>query len=408
MKEKWNKVGLLVLVVAALLWVGALAAGEVVCADGACGEEAQAEGFDASTAGDRFGQAHEDGVEGSAPPLDSAFPVPLSSTLTIVDGNQTDRGVVLVVDDTTKGWRLLVTRRSIIGGQWLGTDESIFTAFVVMTAAQFARPQADAYLLVGMGVGSAPKSLQTAGKTVDVVEISPAVVEFAEKHFGFKTNGKVHVKDALDFYQEKHRKKYDVIIQDTFDGGEIQPRLLAKETLTTIKSKVLSKNGLFVFNFVGFARGTRMEMEPTLSVLATLRSVFRNVRAYLDFPLGGPEESTLRNIVFFASDDEVTFCLPPHIVATASDSQEGDPYWAYNHFQQWEVTDWPSTILASPAGGRTKRKAHKAPSAKVSGAVVTLKRARDFQQQQQVIKEAYWQQISGFVHQQVWSLAEAG
>jgi hypothetical protein len=23
----------------------------------------------------------------------------------------------------------------------------------------------------------------------------------------------VHVKDALDFYQEKHRKKYDVIIQ---------------------------------------------------------------------------------------------------------------------------------------------------------------------------------------------------
>lgn len=92
-------------------------------------------------------------------------------------------------------------------------------------------------------------------------------------------------------------------------------------------------------------------------------------------------------------------------MATASDSQEGDPYWAYNHFQQWEVTDWPSTILASPAGGRTKRKA---PSAKVSGAVVTLKRARDFQQQQQVIKEAYWQQISGFVHQQVWSLAEAG
>jgi hypothetical protein len=37
---------------------------------------------------------------------------------------------------------------SIIGGQWLGTDESIFTAFVVMTAAQFARPQANAYLLV--------------------------------------------------------------------------------------------------------------------------------------------------------------------------------------------------------------------------------------------------------------------
>lgn len=173
-------------------------------------------------------------------------------------------------------------------------------------------------------------------------------------------------------------------------------------------------------------------MEPTLAVLATLRSVFRNVRAYLDFPLGGPEESTLRNIVrqslrssssttdlpradadhqllqvFFASDDEIAFCLPPYIVATASDSQEGDPYWAYNHFQQWEVTDWPSTILASPAGGRTKRKAHKAPPAKVSGAVVTLKRAYDFQQQQQVIKEAYWQQISGFVHQQVWSLAEA-
>ena len=83
MKEKWNKVGLLVLVVAALLWVGALDAGEVVCADGACGEEAQAEGFDASTAEDRFGQAHEDGVEGSAPPLDSAFPVPLSSTRSV-------------------------------------------------------------------------------------------------------------------------------------------------------------------------------------------------------------------------------------------------------------------------------------------------------------------------------------
>lgn len=204
MKEKWNKAALVaaLVLVAALLWVGDLGradAEEVVCTDGTCGEAAPAEGF-ASTAGDRFGQAHVAGVEGSAPRLDSAFPVPLSPTLTIVDGNQSKPptssfvfffafvrsfiscalncrgscpgrcagggrhrqglappryspvrpllGAVMIAEFLTTHRRKANGCSSIIGGQWLGTDESIFTAFVVMTAAQFARPQANAYLLV--------------------------------------------------------------------------------------------------------------------------------------------------------------------------------------------------------------------------------------------------------------------
>jgi hypothetical protein len=108
--------------------------------------------------------------------------------------------------------------------------------------------------------------------------------------------------------------------------------------------------------------------------------------------------------VFFASGGEIRFDIPRYMLATASDQQEGDPYWVYNHFQQWELKDWPATILTGDNQGKTKSPS---PLPKVKGAVVTLKRAGVFAQQQMLIKAAYWKTMSGYVAPEIWGLAEA-
>jgi spermidine synthase len=133
-------------------------------------------------------------------------------------------------------------------------------------------------LQIGLGIGSLPNTLKPHGIVSEVVEIDPAVVRFAQLHFGFSTTGHIFVEDARTFLTATDRK-YDIIVHDTFTGGSTPEHLLSVEVIKRIR-EVLKPGGVLALNFVGGTTGAGAEASRL--VASTLRSVFRTVRAFAD------------------------------------------------------------------------------------------------------------------------------
>jgi hypothetical protein len=86
-----------------------------------------------------------------------------------------------------------------------------------------ARPQAKRALVIGLGTGRTAAELAAAGLNVEVVEVEPAVVEFAKKFFDYTG----HAAIAEGFAHARGRTaKYDVIVVDTL--VEEPPQVLAE------------------------------------------------------------------------------------------------------------------------------------------------------------------------------------
>jgi spermidine synthase len=155
-----------------------------------------------------------------------------------------------------------------------------------------------------LGTGAAPAALGRHGIAVDVVEIDPAVVHFAQRYFGFSPTGDVHVEDARAFVRQTERR-YDLVLHDTFTGGTTPEHPLSFEVLQRLRA-VLRPQGVLALNFVGFHESSRAE--ASFAVARTLRGVFKNVRAFRD---SAPNSAKpVGNTIFFASDDALEFRIP--------------------------------------------------------------------------------------------------
>jgi len=211
-------------------------------------------------------------------------------------------GLLEVIEDDNRRLRVLRADHSLIGAQWMTDGSSAFDFVNIISLAPLLRPNAKDVLQIGLGIGSAPMQMARAGLKNDVVELDPQVVAYAREFFGFTPNGLVAAEDGRRFLVET-TKTYDIIVHDTFTGGTTPEHLLTQEAFEQVHSR-LRRNGLMVLNFVGHQRGPGAA--GALLTLATLRTVFRGVRAFRDVsPSEGPDE--LSNIVFFASDGPLDF-----------------------------------------------------------------------------------------------------
>lgn len=214
-------------------------------------------------------------------------------------------GLVEVIDDTARGLRYMRSDHSIIGVHWIRDQTAAFAFLHALEVLPFLRPNAKDLLVIGLGTGALPSALSKAGMRADVVEIDPAVVRYAQEHFGFEPTGEMHVEDARTFIQTAS-KKYDIIVHDTFTGGATPDHLLSAEVLRRLH-ELLRPGGVLALNMVGFQRGPHAD--ATWAVARTMRSEFPLVRAFRDSPLDHrPDESA--NIIFFASDDALDFDIP--------------------------------------------------------------------------------------------------
>ena len=117
-------------------------------------------------------------------------------------------------------------------------------------------------LMIGAGAYSYPKHLLTSRNdtSIDVVEIDPAIVEIARKHFyvdeleqryGDAGDGRLRtiVEDGVTFLAHAQSAAYDAIINDSFDGTNPTGLLLTPESIRQAK-RCLIPGGLYLLNAV--------------------------------------------------------------------------------------------------------------------------------------------------------------
>jgi spermidine synthase len=132
-------------------------------------------------------------------------------------------------------------------------------------------------LCIGLGVGIVPMDFAREGRSVDVVEINPAVVPVAARFFDLETNKlNIAIDDGRHFLN-RCRKKYDVVVLDAFLGDSSPSHLFTREAFSSVRD-VLRPGGVLVIN--AFASLDVGQDFFAASLHKTLGSAFHSVRIH--------------------------------------------------------------------------------------------------------------------------------
>lgn len=108
--------------------------------------------------------------------------------------------------------------------------------------------EADNYCFSGLGIGTTPSALVSHGIKTTVVEIDPAVYEFAQKHFQLKENQPAVIEDAVKYTTRaanETKEVYDYIVHDVFTGGAEPVNLFTLEFFQNLYT-LLKPDGVIV------------------------------------------------------------------------------------------------------------------------------------------------------------------
>lgn len=184
-----------------------------------------------------------------------------------------------------------------------------------------ALPTPDRVLMIGGGGYAFPKHFVASQESgsIDVVEIDPAITRIARRHFYLdelieefctKETGRLKLicadgRSYLDKTAQSEAHSYDVIINDSFSGGEATSSLLDEEGLAKVK-KCLRPGGLYLINVIC---DIEEDARDLLEVVAALRKRFSHVHLIPcpDEVFGGVD-----NNVVIATDGRYEFsaCFP--------------------------------------------------------------------------------------------------
>ena len=106
-------------------------------------------------------------------------------------------------------------------------------------------------LIIGLGAGTMTRQLAEfhPDLLVDGVEIDPEIIRIAEEHFSLRQkNLTVHQADGIQFVKEC-LQRYDLIVLDAFDEGNLAKAFVEQEFFTDVKNK-LDKGGYFITNYI--------------------------------------------------------------------------------------------------------------------------------------------------------------
>ena len=265
---------------------------------------------------------------------------------TIADRRWSTTGYISVLESLNDEYRVLRCDHSLLGGEWQLTEERrveeawkvnepIYAAFEMMEAVRLIELDpvlldAEAHaLVIGLGIGTAPKAFIAHGIDTTIVELDPIVHEYAVKYFGLPENHTAIVADAVQWVSETAAKgnlHYDYIIHDVFTGGAEPLALFTDIFLQNLRS-LLTPNGAIVLNYAG-----DLTIPLTIKVLNTIDMTFDSqCKIYRDTP---PELETdgdkvainddFTNMVIFCrnSAGPITFRTPSEADFLGSKSRE--------------------------------------------------------------------------------------
>jgi spermidine synthase len=162
--------------------------------------------------------------------------------------------------------------------------------YIIEELARVYTPKIEKVLCVGLGAGIIPMNFSHWGAQVDIVEINPAVVPVAKKHFGFEPERfQISICDGR-YFINRSQKRYDTVILDASLSECAVSHLLTLECFRAIQ-KTLNPGGTVIINTLGWLKPGQDFLHS--SIEQTLGSVFKNVVIHT---------TTEGNIFFVASD----------------------------------------------------------------------------------------------------------
>ena len=187
-------------------------------------------------------------------------------------------------------------------------NELIFEYMKQFNRALQLKPDTKSILLFGGARYAYPKYVIShyPDITVDVVEIDPQAYQTACQFFyldelidkyNLYENHRLNniIGDAHDYIYQSARK-YDIIIDDTFNDIEPVYSLLTRESFRQIKS-LLNEGGIYMRNLSGHRK--LQKTEYLLDVLKTLKEVYEDVKIVKAFFFS---HARMGNYVILAND----------------------------------------------------------------------------------------------------------
>ena len=164
------------------------------------------------------------------------------------------------------------------------------------------RPGQGEVLLIGLGAGFLPRSLETPTARTggwgplpvrcQTVEIDPAILDVATRYFAFDpVRHPVHIADGRAFLLA-NPTRYQAIIIDAFGGLDLPYHLFTRECFALARQR-LTADGLLIINYEGFLDGDGNRLVQSLE--RTLRSVFAEVEIYVN-----EKQAGYGNVIFAA------------------------------------------------------------------------------------------------------------
>jgi len=165
------------------------------------------------------------------------------------------RQVLVYEDDTSRC--LCFTHQCSVGRQSCidlkFPQHLVFEYTQMMLGALFLTPEPHRILVIGLGGGTLPLTLEKLlpAADIDTVEIDPAVVNVAQRYFGFRVDARLHVfeQDGRTYaHQALHAgKRYDLIMLDAYDNQYIPEHMLTREFLSEVRA-LLQPGGIVAAN----------------------------------------------------------------------------------------------------------------------------------------------------------------
>jgi hypothetical protein len=243
----------------------------------------------------------------------------------LVDRAWSTTGYISVLENHSAVYRVLRADHSLLGGEWLLTQERqtqqhwlvpepTYAVFEMLEAVRLVRspggrsPVADgdaSALVIGLGIGTAPKALISHGIDTTIVELDPAVHRFAKKWFALPGNHTAVIADAVEWVaggpsipddDSKDNgggtplRRFDYIIHDVFTGGASPLSLFTAQFLRDLRARLREDGGVIAINYAG-----DLSLPLTGHVLGTIERVFdgrRNCRIFRDGPPPVPSSSS--------------------------------------------------------------------------------------------------------------------
>jgi spermidine synthase len=189
------------------------------------------------------------------------------------------------------------------------------------------QPVAKQALVIGLGGGNIIHALQEKGVAIDVVEIDKKILHVATTYFGIDPSQvKITLDDGRRFVRNC-RKKYDIVVVNTFNGESSPTHMLSRDFFQEIK-KILNPDGVMALNFVGFIQGPHRY--GALAVYSTLRSAFGWCDTYFR-----EHKQEYANILFMAGDNSI----PPE--------PTNDPDWQELKTLAVNFPDWKTGVVCT-------------------------------------------------------------